>query len=260
MPSQNTQINKFLDALGLNSREIEAYLSLLDNGIMTALELSRQSNIPRTTLYRVIESLKSKGVVEEVVEEYVAKVQAAPLSRLEYLVVDQKNKAEALATLFPQVSKIITNTKTVSQPDTKVLMYRGREGIRQMVWNVLDAKTEIVGYTSHQIDDFVGKRFMNRWREEFIDRKKLGRELVTENYYRSIGGKMNDVDWGKWESRFIHEQTLTIDHQYDIYNDIVAIYNWHEGEVFGVEIHNKKVSHLQRQIFEIVWGVAKTTR
>jgi len=56
MPLQNTQINKFLEALGLDSREIEAYLSLLDNGIMTALELSRRADIPRTTLYRVIES------------------------------------------------------------------------------------------------------------------------------------------------------------------------------------------------------------
>ena len=224
---------EFLEALGLELREIEAFNCLLDRGIMTMLELSRITKIPRTTLYRIIESLKTKGVVEEVVEEYVAKVQAAPLSRLEFLVVQEKERINTLVSLLPNIQQIIANTQLVSQPDTKVLMYRGREGIRQMVWNVLDAKTEVVGYTYRLLDEFIGKRFMSRWLEEFHDRKIKGRDILTEEYYRSIGGKNHDFDWGAWKTRYIRENILTIDHQLDIYNDVTAIYNWYGGEVFG---------------------------
>lgn len=253
----NNHLFEFLEALGLESREIETFNCLLDYGIMTTLELSRITKIPRTTLYRIIESLKTKGVVEEVVEEYVKKVQTAPLSRLEYLVSEQRNKADTLFFLLPSIQTIITNAQTVSQPDTKVLMYRGREGIRQMVWNVLEAKKEVVGYTYRLLDEFIGKRFMNRWREEFHNRKIKGRDILTEEYYRSIGGKNHDFDWGAWKARYIQENILTIDHQMDIYNDVTAIYNWHEGEVFGVEIHNAKVAHMQRQMFEIIWSSIK---
>jgi len=251
------QLSEFLTALDLDDREILTYQSLIDHGILTTLELSRKTSIPRTTLYRIIASLKSKGVVEDIVEEYVSKVQAAPLSRLEYLVAEQKTKADTLQILFPNIKKIISHSQSVAQPETKVLMYRGREGIRQMVWNVLEAKSEVCGYTYRLLDEFVGKRFMNRWREEFHDRKLKGRDILTEEYYRSIGGKKNDADWGFWKTRYINENLLTIEHQMDIYDNVAGIYNWHEGEVFGVEIHNEKVSRMQRQIFEIVWAAAE---
>ncbi|MBI5452275.1 hypothetical protein HY945_02345 [Candidatus Gottesmanbacteria bacterium] len=42
----------------------------------------------------------------------------------------------------------------------------------------------------------------------------------------------------------------------DIYNEIVSIYHWHEGEIFGVEIYNEKVANMQRQLFEMVWRMA----
>jgi len=250
----NNHLSDFLEALGLESREIEAFNCLLERGIMTTLELSRFTKIPRTTLYRIIESLKIKGVVEEVVEEYVAKVQTAPLSRLEFLVAQHKERANTLVSLFPNIQQIITSTQSVSQPDTKVLMYRGREGIRQMVWNVLEAKKEVVGYTYRHLDDFAGKRFMDRFRTEFVERKLKGRDILSDNYYKSLTGR--DYQWKQWTSRYIKPNVLTIDHQLDIYNDVTAVYNWHEGEVFGVEIHNAKVARMQRQIFEIVWNPA----
>lgn len=43
----------------------------------------------------------------------------------------------------------------------------------------------------------------------------------------------------------------------DIYNDVIGIYSWHEGEVFGVEIYNEKVATMHKQLFEIVWKIAK---
>jgi len=251
----DTHLTEFLEALGLELREIEAFRHLLEQGTMTTLELSRSTKIPRTTLYRIIGSLKAKGLVEEIVEEYVAKVQAAPLSRLEYLVAKQKERSDTLISLFPNIEKIVTHAQSVAQADTKVLMYRGREGIRQMIWNVLDAKCEVVGYTYHHLDAFAGKRFMDRFRSEFIKRKLSGRDILSDNYYKSISGR--DYQWQQWKSRYMKPNVLNIDHQLDIYNDVTAVYNWHEGEVFGMEIHNKKVAHMQRQIFEIVWNVGR---
>ncbi|EKD96520.1 MAG: hypothetical protein ACD_24C00009G0001 [uncultured bacterium] len=43
----------------------------------------------------------------------------------------------------------------------------------------------------------------------------------------------------------------------DIYNDVLALYNWHKGEVFGVEIYNDKITAMQKQIFEVLWKMAK---
>ena len=59
--------------------------------------------------------------------------------------------------------------------------------------------------------------------------------------------------------RYISADVLTISYQTDIYNEVVAMYNWYDGEVFGVEIHNKKIANFQRQLFELVWNKAIPT-
>ena len=59
-----------------------------------------------------------------------------------------------------------------------------------------------------------------------------------------------------WESRYIPPGLLKIDHQLDVYNDVVAIYNWYEGEVFGIQIVNEKVADFQKQLFDLVWKQA----
>jgi hypothetical protein len=71
--------------------------------------------------------------------------------------------------------------------------------------------------------------------------------------YDSLPEKLKDFS----RSRYIPKEVFNIDHQLDIYNDVVAFYNWHEGEIFGVEIYNEKVAKMQRQLFELVWSQAK---
>ena len=60
----------------------------------------------------------------------------------------------------------------------------------------------------------------------------------------------------EFTGRYLSPEVVDISVQMDIYNDTLAIYSWHEDEVFGVEIHNKKIADMQRQIFEALWNSA----
>ncbi len=46
--------------LGLNAYEVDAYLALLESGQMTAMEISREANVPYSKIYDVLNSLKEK--------------------------------------------------------------------------------------------------------------------------------------------------------------------------------------------------------
>ena len=50
-----------LREMGLNAYEIDAYLSVLEGGPMTAMEISRKSSVPYSKIYEVLNSLKEKG-------------------------------------------------------------------------------------------------------------------------------------------------------------------------------------------------------
>ena len=47
--------------MGLNAYEIDAYLVLLDEGQMTAMEISEQAKVPYSKMYEVLNSLKKRA-------------------------------------------------------------------------------------------------------------------------------------------------------------------------------------------------------
>src|SRR3990167_5472418 len=236
-------LEKYFTAFDFPSEEISIFLTLVQHGDLTILELSRKVSIPRSTVYRVVESLKKRGLAVDRIEENSHKISVVGIEKIELLIKQKQEEANYLQSMFGTVKTYFLKKDMLAQPETKVYFYRGKKGIEQMVWNVLQAKTEILGYSYLYMNDFMGDVFMSRFREEFLQRKRNGRDIYSDSYLKS-------------RSRYLSQDILDIDHQLDIYDDIVGIYNWHDGEVFGVEIHNKKVARLQRQIFEIVWQKA----
>lgn len=249
-------VQSFLINLGLDSEEIKVYSSLVEKGNQTILDLARHTKIPRTTVYRLLELMKQQGVVEEIVDEYKTKAKAVSPDTLEFLVGRKEVEVQNLKAQLPSVKSALAFVQGQIQPDTKVLFYRGKEGIQQMVWNTLRAKDEVVGYTYRPINEIVGKQFAKKWQEEFELRRLKGRDLFSDEYVHGHTEIPEPEDWKVWPGKYISPKILNIDHQTDIYNDVIGIYNWHHGEVFGVEIYNEKVANFQKQIFEVMWNLA----
>lgn len=246
---------QFLSKLGLTDEEVQIYSALTQYGDLSILQLSRRSGVQRTKIYRLVEEMTKKNIIEEIVGPTGRRLKASDPDILEQLVYEQEENVELLKKLLPEVQKDISNITTQAQPGTKVVFYRGQSGIKQMIWNTLSAKSEILGYTYRRLSEITGEKFSQKWHQEYKTRGLVFRELYSDSYLDSTeSGRKPTNDY---ESRFIPTDVLNINHQTDIYDDVVSHYNWHEGEVFGIEIHNKKVAKMQRQIFEIIWKIAE---
>lgn len=250
-------ILEFLKGLGLTEEEVKIYLGLINKGPQTVLELSRVVKIPRTTLYRQIERLKKEGVIEEIIDQYKSKVEAVSGDRFEHLVREKEYQIAKLKGLLPEVLPLFQGSQSINQPGTKVLFYRGVEGIKQMIWNVLRCKEVYRGYTFQNWQDLVGEELVEQWSYEFEAKGIPAYDLCSDEYLQNRLKTRHFGVWNNWERRYIPSKKLTIDHQIDIYNDVVAFYHWEDGEVFGVEIHNQKIANLQKQIFDILFESAQ---
>lgn len=262
-PDQNIpdKILSFLKALGLTDEESMVYLTLVKLGPSTVLQLSRNTGINRTRIYRLLDTLKKKSAAEELIGENRTMARAVNVESLNFLVKDQEAKTRMLSDNLPLISSYLNHFKASQQPGTKVLFYRGREGIRQQVWNTLKTKGELVGYSFRPLTELIGK-YYEKWRREWIGRNFSMRDIYSDTYLEgknSVKLKEDSLDSkSKYiVSRYISSKILNITHQMDIYNNVVSVYHWHEGEIFGVEIHNKEIAYSQKQIFEIVWKIAE---
>jgi sugar-specific transcriptional regulator TrmB len=259
MNTTNTRkfIKEYFHKLGLSDEAGEIYLALITYGSLPILELSRKTEIERTKLYRMIDELTAQGIVEEVVEFKKKLVKAADLSKIELLVSKAEENINYLKESLPIISGLITNLKSES-PITQILYYRGKEGIRQMVWNSLKANNEVLSFAYRSLFEVVGQKFFDKWADEFELRKLLNRWIYTDEFVISEDYKKYKPRPFKGMShRYIDQEVFSIPHQLEIYNDVTAIYNWYNGEVFGVEIYNSDVAKMQKQLFELVWNQAK---
>lgn len=258
-PASDTQYLDFFIRLGLSEEEAILYLTLTRKGILTALQLSRLTAINRTRVYRLLDRMKSIGLIEEVVDAHRTLTKAAGSDKLEQLLREQESKTQYLKKLFPEVIEIISGRETLVQPGTKVLFYRGKEGIRQQVWNTLRTKGKLLGYSYRPLIELIGDYYL-KWYEEWLSRKLYMIDIYSDSYLKSKKPWHYDSSTRPTKyihSRYIPSSILDINHQVDIYNDVVSYYNWFEGDVFGVEIYNEKIASMQRQFFQIVWKMTK---
>jgi sugar-specific transcriptional regulator TrmB len=103
-------LEKYLQEIGLNEKESSIYLALLQVDNASVIEVSKQTKINRSTVYVVLESLMSKGLVSETQVGKKVHYQAEPPERLETYVERQKmvleEQQKRLADIIPQIKSV----------------------------------------------------------------------------------------------------------------------------------------------------------
>lgn len=246
-----------LTAFGLSEIEEDTYLSLLRQGELTPLELSRETGINRTTLYRLLEALSQKGLVEEVMDYKSRKFRAAPPEQLNLLIAQKEAEVEHLKQQLPKLTEELTLTTPPPSSPTRVLYFKGKQGLRQLLYNTLQAKDEVVGYGYGSWNDGVGRQFAEKLRQEYVERGIKAREILNEVDEKGSYTSVPAYFKGIYHHHQISPKILPINHDTYIYNDVFAFYHTIGGQLFGVEIHNEAISRTQKRLFEILWKIAK---
>lgn len=250
------KIIEFVQKLGFSSEEARVYATLSRYGELSLLELSRKTGIERTYLYRLVPVLVGRGLLTEVVRQKSRAVAAATPEQIELMVREQVNKSEELAMGYGEFEKLVSKTPTI--PKTAVRYYRGAAGIKQILWNELKAKGEVLSYSYRNLEEPVGIPFFKKWVAELERRKIVSRDIRGDTFLKSLKEPTHEhVHIGGSEWRYLPDSKLSLTHNMDIYNNTVAIYYWQNEELVGIEIENEDVAKTQRGIWKNMWEVAK---
>jgi sugar-specific transcriptional regulator TrmB len=251
-----------LEKFGLAEDEIRVYLALTQIKTATVAQLSKQTDINRTTLYRLLAQLEKVGLVKNVLGYKTSKYQAENPQKLESMIIKQE---ENVLDLKNALSHIVTEVGILSAPpsgSTDILYFQGKEGLKQMLWNTLQAgkNGEVVGFGYLSLNEGVGKFFAENIRKQYIENTIKKKEILNfdqvepEEVYTKLGPDYRKI----YEARGIDKSKIEIYHDIMIYNNVVTFYHTINGELFGVEIHNPLIAKMQKQIFAILWDTAKT--
>ena len=241
---------RYVEALkeyGLSENEIKVYITLLKMGEASAQGIAKNAGLPRTTTYHLLDALSQKGLVSYVEKGLIKYFQATPPEHLIELLAEKKRRIEEIV---PELKAIVATIK--EKP--KVVVYEGLQGIKSILQDILDEKTEILHYGDiaslqnvlrYAFPQFIRKRVERKIPIRIICKKEEPHEELlktTKKEYRSFV--------------FI-PQNYIFKSSIFLYANKIAILNLHTEPYYGVVIHNKDYYDTEKNLFELLWKAYK---
>lgn len=255
---ENLNIEKYLHKLNYSQEEIKVYFILLQSGPSTILEASRLSGVERTKIYRFLE--EDNSLIEELTDHHKKIIRAVSVEIIQFRLEEKRALINSLSKNFPSFSTQLQSLQKIDH-STSVKFYRGKDGIKQMLWHEASKARKIVhGFTYHNLLDIVDHKFVARFINEFNKRKITLKEIRSSEYkinrpnHNSSSKKLPKFIGDN--IRYIDPQIINIKAMYDIYNDTISISTWHNNEIFGIELVNPIIADMQRQMFDIFWNLS----
>lgn len=255
--TEDNYIN-LLKPFGLNSEEANIYLYLLQNNFQTALEISKILHLSRTKVYRLLDTLQTKQLVEFKLDNRGMKFGATNPEKLSQIVIEKEQEIEKLKKTLPSLLPHLNHLlKQSSDNHSKILYYKGIEGLKQVSWNALKAKDILRVFEVDHISDFLPFEFSENFRKQLVERKITTCDLTNKTEMKAYTKVTKLIQYFS-KVRYINPDKLKINFETLIYNDIYTTYTYKENEIFCVEIHNQNLASMQKQLFDFIWENAKS--
>lgn len=249
----NKKLFSVFRALGMTTRHVKIYEELLKQKFSTPLLLARETKINRSSIYRYLADLQTHGLIEEILEENTTKYRASAVENLELVVTKEESRVELLKQTVPLLINELKLNKEEFAEKSEVRYYRGVEGLRSMLWNMVKSGRDYCGLGYQEWNTSVGKSFAEKLRKMHIANGAKSREILNEIDDEYSYTKEKESYKQTYEHRAIDPKLLEIKHDTYIYGEVFAYYYHYGGEYFGVEIHNAEIAQTEQQIFEILW-------
>lgn len=248
----NKRVKLVMDSLGLTSKHGLVWIALARVETGTPLALARTTKLNRTSIYRYLEDLRSVGLVDVIMAGAKKSLyRAVDAEKMELVIVRQETSLSQLRANIPLLARELKREPRGTE--SEVVYYRGVQGLKQLLWNVVASGKEYMGLGYENWNTSVGKRFAEKLRAKNVETGAKSRELLnddgSEPAYTDLKMSYQQV----YRHRVIDKAILEIKHDTYIYGDVFAYYYHYQGEYFGVEIHNMQIARTERQIFEILW-------
>lgn len=243
--------NKYLEYLGLSEKEALIYLYLLKADSLSAIELSRITNIKKATTYIVIEELVKKNLVKEVRVGKRVHFQAESPEKFRTIYENKKNDIEEQ---LRRVDSIIAELKSVERKSGErpiIKFYEGKVAVKDEIAEYVKqegfSEGEDFGIYSYDLMD----KIFSKKDIENMDDARIKNNVRFNAIYTGTG---------KYYEKNKNQRLIKIDQEQfpitcdiGIFNDEVRIHTLGK-DVFGIKIKNKEISTTLKSLIKYVFA------
>lgn len=232
-------MENILVGLGLTHNESRVYITLINQGSLSAGKLTSKCGIHRRSVYDALDRLIEKGVVAYIKVNNIKIYSATnPSSLLDIL----KKKEEEVNQILPELNKVYNKTKAKKE----TVFYRGKEGIKYIFEDQIKEKKEvlIMGGSSTYVYEVL-KYYLPHY-----ERERLAHNINVKIIFdtkEKLDIPLSEIRYSKHS---LGPSAI------NIYANKVAIIVWSEAP-YAILIDDNDVADSYRKHFDLMWDISK---
>ncbi len=252
-------LDKIFEKLELKKEHADVYISLLEGGIMSAGSLAKRLNIPRSTLYGLLNDLALGGLILQSEKENIKLWQAVDPDNIKNILNDKINSLENTRDSFDGILEKLKSSQRTDFASPKFNYFEGAEEMKTMLKNVLlydNLHTELC-WPVKDIIKVVGEEFLHEFNKKRI-RNNIHIRVIWPMDKTSDITKDTFLAPGKEVKREVRIAPEGVDFSmgYWAYGNKV-IFMSSKKENFGFIVESKELRQLLTTQFEILWNISK---
>jgi len=241
-----------LKQFGLSETEAKIYLELLKSLEAPVFKIAQKSGIPRTTTYKVLESLKRSGLVMNFRKNNVLHYTPESPYRFSDILDSKKEKIQ---NIIPQMLAIAD--KSPVKPIIK--LYEDKKGIKIVRADILETlkkqKEKQLYAIANQDMYKLLPQFFPKWVEKRVKYKIRSKLILPYSAQKDIKHFSQNANINALrEVKFLPSQ-IKHNCSVNIYHNKLAFFSLQKNNLITIVIESHPVADMLRQFFLFVWGL-----
>jgi sugar-specific transcriptional regulator TrmB len=243
-------ITKQLEKLGILGKEAEVYVELLKAKEATVIQISRNTEIKRTSVYYCLDALIKKGVIG-MIERDGKKLYFAedPKNSLNNLIKQQES---VIKELLPQIKDIYGKGSVL--PAIKI--YHNLAGIKNIFEDLLSCQEKVGRYyvSDFSVDEMLGEVYLKSFVKKRIS---LGIKSLSMRSVQYLPEREQEETSAKQlrETRILPANLGSCPYMC-VYDDKTVVIS--AKEKMGFIIESQEFATAQKAIFDMIWGISQS--
>lgn len=249
-------LEKVLQNLGLNQKEIKVYMISLDLGTQPASAISRRVSIPRNTTRFLLDKLVEKGLIKKTTRANTQLyTPEEPKNLINELERERVNSNARIDQKVSQIKEVMTELESRYRPEStkpKVTFYEGDDGLMKVYEDTLTSSETLRSFASfdslHGILPEYFKNYFERRTKKNISIRSIHPDTPLARQSIKQDKKLLR------ESRLIPADQYSFTPEIQFYDNKVSITSLREK--LAIIIESQEVYEVFVVAFELAWKEA----
>lgn len=242
-------MDDFFKRLGLNPKESETFLRLLELGAQPLSVIAKQVGLPRTSMYFVVEKLKKAQLIDEFERKGVTFVRCIPVKSIEDVLKNRERELEQTKQLFLERLPELQAKESTMSITPKATFFEGKDEVMRMYAQIVKEPSFCAF-----VDLASVKKGMPEYHDEIPNMIKgsggKAKELVVDSpeareYRTKYKSRLHQI-------RFL-PKTMSFTSDVIICHDHIYMTAYDNDRVASVQMFSAPLAKTHQTLFDALW-------